>query len=207
MASAASADTKEQLLNVAEQLIAERGYAGTTVRAIATQANANLAAVNYHFGSKEELFRAIFSRLAKPIVIHQLAMLDELQQKDSLPTVAEILTAFLKPCFEKIAQDRSCRPVRAQFMGRCWSEPEPLQSIASGEFMESRLAFLDILQQVIPNCSQLELNWKLDLVIATLIRVQCQAGKPESLLKSSQPEDMDYAVQYLVRFLTPGMSI
>ena len=46
MAGAASADTKEQLLNVAEQLIAERGYAGTTVRAIATQANANLADVN-----------------------------------------------------------------------------------------------------------------------------------------------------------------
>ncbi|MEL6332869.1 MAG: helix-turn-helix domain-containing protein, partial [Cyanobacteria bacterium J06626_26] len=87
MASAASADTKEQLLNVAEQLIAERGYAGTTVRAIATQANANLAAVNYHFGSKEELFRAIFSRIARPIVVDQLAMLEKLQQKESPPSV------------------------------------------------------------------------------------------------------------------------
>ena len=207
MASAASADTKEQLLNVAEQLIAERGYAGTTVRAIANQANANLAAVNYHFGSKEDLFRAIFSRIARPIVVEQLTMLDELQQKESLPSVEEILTAFLKPCFEKIIQGGSFLTVRAQFMGRCWSEPEPLQNIASGEFMESRLAFLDILQQVIPDCSRRDLNWKLDLVIATLIRVQNEAGKPESLLKSSQPEDVDYAVQYLVRFLTPGMSV
>ncbi len=207
MASAASADTKEQLLNVAEQLIAERGYAGTTVRAIANRANANLAAVNYHFGSKEDLFRAIFSRIAKPIVAQQLEILDELQQKEALPSVEEILTAFLKPCFYKIVQDESFRTVRAQFMGRCWSEPEPLQSIASGEFMESRLAFLNILQQVIPNCSRRDLNWKLDLVIATLIRVQNEAGKPESLLKSSQPEDVDYAVEYLVRFLTPGMLI
>lgn len=207
MASAASADTKEQLLNVAEQLIAERGYAGTTVRAIATQAKANLAAVNYHFGSKEDLFKAIFSRIAKPIVAQQLAILDDLQKQESLPSVEEILTAFLKPCFQKIVQDESFRTVRAQFMGRCWSEPEPLQNIASGEFMESRLAFLNILQQVIPDCSRRELNWKLDLVIATLIRVQNEAGKPESLLKSSQPEDVDYAVQYLVRFLTPGMSI
>ncbi|NEZ55121.1 TetR/AcrR family transcriptional regulator [Adonisia turfae] len=207
MASAASADTKEQLLNVAEQLIAERGYAGTTVRAIANQANANLAAVNYHFGSKEELFRAIFSRIAKPIVVEQLAILNELQKKETLPSIEEILTAFLKPCFQKIVQNESFRTVRAQFMGRCWSEPEPLQSIASGEFMESRLAFLKILQQIIPDCSQRELNWKLDLVIATMIRVQNEAGKPDSLLKSSQPEDVDCAVQYLVRFLTPGMSV
>ena len=207
MASAASADTKEQLLNVAEQLIAERGYAGTTVRAIATQAKATMAAVNYHLGSKEELFRAIFSRIARPIVVDQLAMLEKLQQKESPPSVEEILTAFLKPCFQKIVQDESFRTVRAQFMGRCWSEPEPLQNIASGEFMESRLAFLEILQQVIPDCSRRELNWKLDLVIATLIRVQNEAGKPDSLLKSSQPEDVDYAVQYLVRFLTPGMSV
>ena len=207
MASAASADTKEQLLNVAEQLIAERGYAGTTVRAIANQANANLAAVNYHFGSKEDLFRAIFSRIAKPIVTEQLTILEELQHKETLPTIEEILTAFLKPCFQKIVQNESFRTVRAQFMGRCWSEPEPLQSIASGEFMESRLAFLNILQQVIPDCSRRELNWKLDLVIATLIRVQNEAGRPDSLLKSSQPEDVDYAVQYLVRFLTPGMSV
>ncbi|MFG6097472.1 TetR/AcrR family transcriptional regulator [Leptothoe sp. ISB3NOV94-8A] len=207
MASAASADTKEQLLNVAEQLIAERGYAGTTVRAIANQANANLAAVNYHFGSKEELFRAIFSRIAKPIVVEQLAILNGLQKKETVPSIEEILTAFLKPCFQKIVQNESFRTVRAQFMGRCWSEPEPLQSIASGEFMESRLAFLKILQQIIPDCSQRELNWKLDLVIATMIRVQNEAGKPDSLLKSSQPEDVDCAVQYLVRFLTPGMSV
>ncbi|MEM6251623.1 MAG: TetR/AcrR family transcriptional regulator [Cyanobacteria bacterium P01_D01_bin.156] len=207
MVSEGSSDTKEQLLNAGEQLIAERGYAATTVRAIAARANANLAAVSYHFGSKEDLFRAIFSRIAKPIVVEQLTILNNLAKKDSLPTVEEILTAFLRPCFQKIVQDESFRTVRAQFMGRCWSEPEPLQSIASGEFMESRLAFLNILQQVIPDCSRRELNWKLDLVIATLIRVQNEAGKPDSLLKSSQPDDVDYAVQYLVRFLTPGMVI
>ena len=207
MAGAASADTKEQLLNVAEQLIAERGYAGTTVRSIANQANANLAAVNYHFGSKEELFRAIFSRIAKPIVAEQLTMLAMLQERESLPSVEEILTAFLKPCLKKIVHGESFQIVRAQFMGRCGSEPEPLQNIASGEFMESRLAFLDIQQKVITDCSRKDLNWKLDLVIATLIRVQNEAGKPDSLLKSSQPEDVDYAIQYLVKSLTPGMSI
>ena len=207
MAGAASADTKEQLLNVAEQLIAARGYAGTTVRSIANQANANLAAVNYHFGSKEELFRAIFSRIAKPIVAEQLTMLAMLQERESLPSVEEILTAFLKPCLKKIVHGESFQIVRAQFMGRCWSEPEPLQNIASGEFMESRLAFLDIQQKVIPDWSRKDLNWKVDLVIATRIRVESEAGKPDSLLKSSQPEDVDYAIQYLVKFLTPGMSI
>ena len=49
------ADTKEQILNAAEELFARHGYAGTSMRAITKAAGVNLAAVNYHFGTKEKL--------------------------------------------------------------------------------------------------------------------------------------------------------
>jgi AcrR family transcriptional regulator len=54
-----SADTKEQIITVAERLFAERGFAGTTLRNVVSEAGVNLAAVSYHFGSKEELFRGL----------------------------------------------------------------------------------------------------------------------------------------------------
>ena len=55
-------DTKTKILNAAEQLFAERGYADTSLRLITSQAEVNLASVNYHFGSKKELIQAVLAR-------------------------------------------------------------------------------------------------------------------------------------------------
>ena len=61
------ADTKTSLLDAGERLFAELGIAGASMRAITQEAAANLAAVHYHFGSKEGLVRAVFSRRLGPL--------------------------------------------------------------------------------------------------------------------------------------------
>jgi AcrR family transcriptional regulator len=205
--AASTNDTKEQILNVAERLFAERGFAGTTLRNVVSEAGVNLAAVHYHFGSKEELFRAVVARFARPVVEQELAMLEQLRAEDELPSVEAILTAILKPCLEILVQDQDKETllVRAQFMGRCRIEPEPIQGIAAGEFAASFESFLDMLQRVLPEQSRSQLSWKLDLVIAALIRVQTEAGQPFALLKGTEPEDIQNATVQLVRFLSPGM--
>ncbi len=206
MASATPTDTKTQILNVTEALIAERGYAGTTVRNIINQAGVNLAAVHYHFGSKEDLFRAVFSRISDPMVTAQLALLAEAEVEQQPASVDAILTAFLKPPIKQLVQNAAdSRVIRAQFMGRCWSEPEPVQSIASQCFAASRVAFIGALQQALPNQSEDTLIWKLDMVIATLVRLTSDAGKAKALLQGTQDEDIDRAIEQLVAFLTPGM--
>lgn len=205
MENAASVDTKEQILNVAEQLIAEYGYAGTTVRNIVSKAKVNLAAVHYHFGSKEDLFRAVFSRIARPIVKEQLALMSAMQDQGQTPTIEAILAAFLTPPIAHIVQHQSLGMVRAQFMGRCWTEPEPVQSIAFQEFKLSRDAYLEALQRALPTQPRQELEWKIDMVIAVMIRVKTEAGKPNALLKSNRTEDIQDTVEKLVRFLAPGM--
>lgn len=198
-------DTKEQIISVAERLFAERGFAGTTLRSVVSEAKVNLAAVHYHFGSKEELFRAVVARLARPIVEQELALLNQLQAKSKVPSVEAILTALIKPNLEILAQDPETLLIRAQFMGRCRTEPEPIQGIAANEFAASVEAFLDVLQRALPEQSRSQLSWKLDLVIAALIRVQTEAGHPYALLKGTDPEDIHNAVDQLVRFLSPGM--
>jgi AcrR family transcriptional regulator len=187
-------DTKEQIISVAKRLFAERGFAGTTLRNVIGEADVNLAAVHYHFGSKEE-----------PIVEQELALLKQLQAGGRVPTVEEILTALLKPCLEFLAQDKEFLLVHTQFMGRCWAEPEPLKSIVEAEFAASMEAFLDVLQRVLPEQSRSQLAWKLDLVIAALVRVQSEAGQPLALLQSTDPESVQVAIEQLVKFLSPGM--
>ena len=72
-------DTREKILDAAEALFVERGYAATSLRAIATAAGVNLAATNYHFGSKMGLFAAVFHRRIEPINQQRLVLLNELR--------------------------------------------------------------------------------------------------------------------------------
>ncbi|MEO1147825.1 MAG: TetR/AcrR family transcriptional regulator [Cyanobacteria bacterium J06638_22] len=205
MSNATTIDTKTQILDVAEHLIAERGFSATTLRNIVSEANVNLAAVHYHFGSKEELFRAVVHRIATPIIKRQLEMLNRLQAETDALSVEDILTAFLTPPFELVAGDERNGMLRARFMGRCRSEPEPVQSIANEEFSSSLEPFLDILQRVLPEQSRSQLMWKMDLVVASLIRVQIKADTPNALLKSGKPQDIQATISKLVTFLAGGM--
>jgi AcrR family transcriptional regulator len=93
--------TRDRLLDAAEELVALQGYANTSLREITTKADANLAAVNYHFGSKEGLVAAMLSRRLEPLNTERLAMLDaELERakaENRRPEIKAVLRAFVEP--------------------------------------------------------------------------------------------------------------
>ena len=95
-----SSDTRTQILDAAERLFAERGFRGTSVRAITDLAGANLAAVAYHFGSKAELLTAVARRVVEPINAAQSAGLDRLLARTTQPRVGELVEAFAGPLFD-----------------------------------------------------------------------------------------------------------
>src|SRR5436190_10821825 len=72
--------TKEKILDTAESLFMEHGFEATGLRQITTAAGVNLAAVHYHFGSKEELFQAVLTRRLDPMNQERLELLDDLEQ-------------------------------------------------------------------------------------------------------------------------------
>jgi len=205
MPQASSTETKEQILDVAESEIAQNGYAGTTLRNVVNKANVNLAAIHYHFGSKEDLFKAVLARTAEPIVSGQIANLAALKEKSKEPlAVEDILRAYIEPGFACTIR-KDAHPMRSQFFGRCRTEPEPVQSIAGEHFQPGTQKFLDALQRALPDQSRSQLTWKLDLVVSSLIRVLGQAGKPGALIATDTPEDIEQAMTKLIAFLLPGM--
>ncbi len=211
MPHASSVETKEQILDVAESAIAQNGYAGMTLRSVVSQANVNLAAVHYHFGSKEDLLSAVLARISEPIVREQLAALEKLtavtdtSTTNTPPTVEALLSAYLGPALTCAMRCTESHPLRGQFVGRCRTEPEPVQSIADAQFRPSTEKFLDAFQRALPDQTRSQLTWKLDLVVASLIRSLGQAGKPGALLSATSPEDTEQAIAKLVAFLTPGL--
>lgn len=201
----ATTDTKEQILNTAERLFAENGFAGTSLRGVVREAKVNIAAIHYHFGSKEELFIAVVQRVAKPIIQYQLQQLAEYENQTSSPSVESILEAFFKPPLQIIPQMGEQGMIRAQFLGRCRMEPFPIQELARLEFNPSYQRFVDILQRALPNQTRSELLWKLDLAIAVLIRVLTQIGQPDALIQENSSEEVETAIERLVNFVAQGM--
>jgi AcrR family transcriptional regulator len=69
--------TRERIMKAAERLFAERGYEGTSVRAIVAKARVNQAAINYHFAGKEGLYREVLRTAFRALTAHHLAHADE----------------------------------------------------------------------------------------------------------------------------------
>src|SRR5258705_19078 len=86
------ADTKTRILDTAEKLFGQNGFEGTSLRDITAQAEVNLAAVNYHFQSKDSLIDAVIERRIEPINRRRMEMLD---QAGLHPTIEQIVGAFV----------------------------------------------------------------------------------------------------------------
>src|SRR5271157_2010543 len=100
------ADTKTRILDAAEKLFGEKGFDATSLRDITTEADVNLAAVNYHFQSKESLIEAAILRGAAPVNDRRLAMLEAAGPKAS---VEQIVEAFVGPVLELSPAERIWR--------------------------------------------------------------------------------------------------
>ena len=112
-------DTKQRILDTAEHLFAREGYHSTSLRAITGQANVNLAAVNYHFGSKEALIEAVIERRIVPLNKIRKQNLEAVQEaarhEGRRPLVKEALRAFIEPTGIKTCPLHAPTPCTATF--------------------------------------------------------------------------------------------
>jgi len=118
-------DTKDRILDSAEQLFADQGFAATSLRQITTEANVNLAAVNYHFKSKESLLSAVIERTFAPINRRRMELLDELEasSKTDRPDLEAAVRAFVRPAFEARSANAESMRHFPRLMARIMAEP------------------------------------------------------------------------------------
>ena len=116
--------TKTLILEVAERLVAERGFESVSLRDITNSANVNVAAVNYHFGSKDKLFEAVQCRYIEPINEERLRMLEGLTLDGRVATVREILEAFMRPFLTVVQGSEMSEKLFFKLMGRCLMDPQ-----------------------------------------------------------------------------------
>ncbi len=194
--------TREKILDAAEALFIEHGYSATSMRAIAQQAQVNLAATNYHFGSKYGLLAAVFHRRIQPIDDARLAALDALEATGQSLTVRQIVEAFLGPILNLDADPESLERL-PRLAGRILGEPESLtKPLLEAEFTEVAGRYQQALS-VARRCPIEEVQWGFHFMIGGMIhlmRLQAPLGRTPS------PHTLREGMRSLVDFAVAGMS-
>ncbi len=191
-------DTKDKILDSAERLIAEQGYAATSLRHIIADAGVNLAAIHYHFGSKEELLAEVIIRKAEPVNQARNALLDrfEAEAAPNPPSLERVLQAF----FEPMAEFASCSPQFVKLMGRMYAEGL-MPGIIQRHFHSSITRFIAALRRALPELPEDEFFWRTHFMTGAMAHVMC--GKPIFQLPN-EGEGLKRRLARLVAFLSGG---
>src|SRR6266849_5184700 len=119
-------DTKTKQLNAAERLFSDKGLEAVSHRDIALAATVNLAALNYHFGSRQAFIRAVIKRRVEPINAHRLAALARAErQMGGAPVPADKFTSILNGQFKMaFGGDRASLTFRplVRWLAQTWPE-------------------------------------------------------------------------------------
>jgi len=98
-------DTRDRILAAAQKLFADKGFDGTSVRDITTEAACNVASVNYHFGGKDNLYLETFRSMLVVLRDQRLAVIGELMARDPAPTLEEFLESFAEGFIDPLVDE------------------------------------------------------------------------------------------------------
>jgi AcrR family transcriptional regulator len=205
-------DTKTQILDAAEKLFARQGFEATSLRAIIADAGVNLAAIHYHFQSKEGLVRAVLRRRLAPINEERIRQLDACQRKfrERGPQVEAILEAFLAPPLYLALKHSVRAHLLMQLMGRILLQSsELLEKAAEDQFLCVATRFLQAFQQALPYLSKQEIAWRLNFTIGATAKALF-GGIPMKILSEATHEslaerDIKRILRKLIAYTAAGM--
>lgn len=197
--------TKQRILQVAARHFAEYGYNGTSLRKIMREAEVNVAAAHYHFGSKEVLFRAVIDRFIRRIQEQRLTLLEQCDDipVDSPELVERIFHALIAPHIHLVRDEGGFDYVR--IIARYTSEPRDLILPLYHEVFEPvRRRFIQVMQRARPDLPAEYLNRSYGFAIAIMVTSLVDPGYESVAGKSPAPDDLDELIDLLVSFAAAG---
>ena len=163
--------TKDRILDAAEALFMEHGFEATSLRSITAAAAVNLAAVNYHFGSKEELFQAVLTRRLDPMNQRRVALLDRFE-RDASPeplSCERIIVALFVPALELARDPERGGKDFLRLLGRAYADPAPfIRQFLSEQYAQMIARFKTAFGRALPHLPKKELSWRLHFIMGAL---------------------------------------
>lgn len=205
--TATATATKMRLLDVSARLFAESGFDSVSLRLITENAEANLAAVNYHFGSKEELITAVVEKLVGPVNQRRLALLRKINL-DISGACESIVEAFIDPVIQAASRGDEEDQRYCKLMSRCIaSRDERVTSLVLRQFPEVLAKFVDALRSVCPWISSDEAHMRIMFMAGAMAHSLFHHDKLVIISKGRcEIASLDGLRDELVQFISAGMS-
>ena len=202
-------ETRTRILNAAEELFMQHGFEGTSMRLLTTKAGVNLAAVNYHFGSKDALIEAVFQRRLDPMNVARMAELDKLEAANAAPSPEAIIRAFITPGLRLMADGKDGGRNFTRLLGRTYTEPnKTVRQLIGQMYAPTMQRYKAALERALPQMPREELVWRMHFMFGTLAYTLA-ATDTVQLIAGCKPEDRYDArllEERLSAFLAAGLN-
>lgn len=200
--------TREQIVEAAEKIFAERGFQAMTLRTVTKAAEVNLAAVNYHFGSKTNLMRAVIQRRIEPVNAERFRRLEALttaHAPDPVP-LQQIFEALFLPLFEQAAGTEDNDLIFMQMIGRALTEPADFMRKMHKEFFAAlSKRFLSELKRTCPHLTEEKLQLRYYLSVSTMLGTIIEQVRLETISDGKlSGKDLDQVCRELTAFVVAG---
>jgi AcrR family transcriptional regulator len=198
-------DTRERILDVSEELFGEEGLERVSIRDITDKAGVNLAAINYHFGTKEDLIAAVFERRVVPVNNARIAALDAAERAAGKkgPKLEAILEAFIRPTLQCCVKGSKGGAAFSKLFGRSLSEPSPgVEALLKRQFEPLAERMNAALRKALPHLSRTDIFWRMKFTFGALHH--WLLTKDKFLPDWVEDSDMETQTQKLISFAAAG---
>jgi AcrR family transcriptional regulator len=201
--------TKERILNSTEELVAESGFCELTMRQISTHANTNLAAINYHFGSKQSLINHMLERRLDTLFSMRLKRLDELENGSQQPCLLrQVLEAFIEPALV-ISNDQRMGGRRfMKILARAYAErSEFLHDLLTSRYADTIKRFASAIERACPHLDPQTVFWRFHFIMGSLTYVMADFGAASKTSHMDEKTFFATCSQQLVNFALASLSV
>ncbi|MEX3957615.1 TetR/AcrR family transcriptional regulator [Trinickia sp. EG282A] len=191
--SRTTGDTKTRILDAAEDIFVDLGFEAMSLRQITSRADVNLAAVNYHFGSKEALIHAMLARRLDRLNEERLALLDRFDaQLGARLTCEHVLGAMFIPALRLSRDPHAGGRAFLKLLGRAYTDPSAfIHDFLARHYASVAERFFEAFQRALPHLPREELGWRLHFAIGALSGVLAGADTDNLLAEFSQGRSMN----------------
>lgn len=199
---------KERILDAAEELFAQRGFYGVSLRDITQAARVDVALVGYHFGGKRELFTAVFERRAEVLNRERMERLEAVRHaaRPGAPALEAIINAFTAPLLERSARGGAGWKSYFALIAYVTNSPEFGPQMMTRHFDPLASRFIAVIREALPRCPPREIYWGYQFLTGALTLTFAETGRIDQLSGGlCRAMDLDSVHERLAPYMAAGL--
>jgi AcrR family transcriptional regulator len=194
--------TKDRILDAAEQLFADAGYDGVSLRQITRTAGVELALANYHFGPKGDLFLAVVQRRADELNRERMALFAALPDP---PTIEGLIDAFARPFMEKSLRGGPGWKSYARLIAQIANSERWTQAVMHTQFDPVAEAFIKGVKRALPGADVRNIYWGFHFMVGAMTMTFAETGRIDTLSRGRcKSGALDTIYKRMIPFLAAG---